>query len=159
MTDFDFDAPPPYKVTSRPYKSSGEKAVRMNVFDEQMVEAKMVFHAEGHETGLNLLVTEIHWPPNNVTLPHIHELEDESFFILEGALTIRIGPPDQEREVIELSKGEFGWAPRNTGTRSTWGPMGRSCFSSRRRAASSAPTSGSSGRRSGTSRPRRSSLR
>jgi len=39
----------------------------------------MVFHAEGHETGLNLLVTEIHWPPNNVTLPHIHELEDESF--------------------------------------------------------------------------------
>jgi quercetin dioxygenase-like cupin family protein len=124
MTDFDFDAAPPYKVTSRPYKSSGEKTVRMNVFDEQMVEAKMVFHAEGHETGLNLLVTEIHWPPNNVTLPHIHDIEDESFFVLEGSLTIKIGPPDQEREVIELSKGEFGWAPRNHWHEVNVGPEG-----------------------------------
>jgi mannose-6-phosphate isomerase-like protein (cupin superfamily) len=121
---FDFDAPVPTKITSRPYKSSGAKSVSMNVFDDQMVEAKMIFHAEGHETGLNLLVTEIYWPPNNVTLPHIHELEDESFFILEGSVAIRIGPPDQERETIELSKGEFGWAPRNHWHEVNVGPEG-----------------------------------
>jgi quercetin dioxygenase-like cupin family protein len=121
---FDFDAPPAYKITSRPYKSRGEKSVSMNVFDEQMVEAKMVFHAEGHETGLNLLVTEITWPPKNVTLPHIHELEDESFFMLAGSVTVKIGPPDQEREIITLTQGEFGWFPRNHWHEVNVGPEG-----------------------------------
>jgi mannose-6-phosphate isomerase-like protein (cupin superfamily) len=120
----DFDAPVASKITSRPYKSAGEKTVSMNVFDDQMVQAKMIFHAEGHETGLNLLVTEIHWPPNNVTLPHIHEIEDESFFILEGSISIKIGPPDEDREIIELGKGEFGWAPRNHWHEVNVGPQG-----------------------------------
>jgi quercetin dioxygenase-like cupin family protein len=110
---FDLDKINPHRLTSRPYKSSGENFVYMNVFESQMVQAKMVFHAEGHQTGLNLLVTEISWPPNNRTLPHIHDLEDESFFILDGSLKVHFGPPDEEREAIDALAGEFVWAPRN----------------------------------------------
>jgi quercetin dioxygenase-like cupin family protein len=110
---FDFDKTNSDRITSKPYKSSGENYVYMNVFDAQMIQAKMIFHAEGNQTGLNLLVTEISWPPNNRTLPHIHELEDESFFMLKGSVTIHFGPPDEEREVMNASTGEFAWLPRN----------------------------------------------
>lgn len=116
--------PPADKITSRPYKSSGENSVNMNVFDKQMTDAKMVFHATGQQTGLNCLVTEITWPPNNVTRPHLHELEDESFFVLDGSVTIKFGPPDQEREEIHIVKGDFAWAPRQHWHEVNVGPDG-----------------------------------
>jgi quercetin dioxygenase-like cupin family protein len=121
---FDLDKINSDRLTSRPYKSSGENFVYMNVFDAQMVQAKMIFHAEGHQTGLNVLVTEISWPPNNRTLPHIHDLEDESFFILEGSITVHFGSPDEERDVIEAVAGEFVWAPRNHWHEVNVGPDG-----------------------------------
>jgi len=121
---FDFEKINSHRVVSRPYKSSGENFVHMNVFDAQMVQAKMIFHAEGNQTGLNLLITEISWPPDNRTLPHIHDLEDESFFILEGSVMIHFGRPDQDRDVMEVSKGEFAWAPRNHWHEVNVGPEG-----------------------------------
>jgi quercetin dioxygenase-like cupin family protein len=121
---FDYDAPVRQRVTNKPFKSTGENFVYMNVFDAQMVQAKMIFHAEGEQTGLGCLITEIEWPPNNVTLPHIHEVEDESFFILDGSIRILFGPPDEEREVIEAAKGEFAWAPRNHWHEVNVGPEG-----------------------------------
>jgi quercetin dioxygenase-like cupin family protein len=116
--------PPANKITNRPYKSSGENQVIMNVFEKQMVDSKMVFHATGQQTGLNLLVTEITWPPHNRTLPHLHALEDESFFVLDGSLTVTMGPPDGEREEIHLEKGEFIWAPRHHWHEVNVGPDG-----------------------------------
>jgi quercetin dioxygenase-like cupin family protein len=121
---FDFDKINTDRIESKPYKSSGENFVYMNVFDAQMIQAKMIFHAEGNQTGLNLLVTEISWPPNNRTLPHIHELEDESFFMLEGSVTIHFGRPDEEREVITATKGEFAWLPRYHWHEVNVGPQG-----------------------------------
>jgi hypothetical protein len=53
---------------------------------------------------------QIQWPPSNTTIPHIHELEDEGVFILQGSLTIKIGSP--------------GWAPRNHWHDVTVGPEG-----------------------------------
>ena len=120
---FDYE-PPSTKITSRPYKSSGQNNTNMNVFDAQMTDAKMVFHATGQQTGLNCLVTEIRWPPNNVTRPHIHELEDESFYILDGSITVKVGPPDQEREELHGTKGEFIWAPRQHWHEVNVGPEG-----------------------------------
>jgi len=121
---FDFEKINSHRIVSRPYKSSGENFVYMNVFDAQMVQAKMIFHADGNQTGLNLLITEISWPPDNRTLPHIHDLEDESFFVLDGSVTIHFGRPDQDREVMEISKGDFAWAPRNHWHEVNVGPEG-----------------------------------
>jgi quercetin dioxygenase-like cupin family protein len=40
--------------------------------------------------------------------PHVHHREDESFFVLEGSLVVRVGD-----EVFSASPGSFVFCPRN----------------------------------------------
>ena len=52
-------------------------------------------------------MAEISVMPGGGTPPHIHHLDDESFYLLEGTLTIQVG-----KDTITASAGDFAFLPR-----------------------------------------------
>ncbi len=63
--------------------------------------------AEGEDTGGRLTVYEILFPPDSGPPLHVHEREDEAFYVLEGSLSVRMG--DEE---FEAPAGSFAFQPR-----------------------------------------------
>jgi quercetin dioxygenase-like cupin family protein len=63
--------------------------------------------AEGEDTWGRLTVYEILFPPDSGPPLHIHEREDEAFYVLEGGLSVRMG--DEE---FEAPTGSFVFQPR-----------------------------------------------
>jgi quercetin dioxygenase-like cupin family protein len=63
--------------------------------------------AEGEETGGRLTVYEILFPPDSGPPLHVHEREDEAFYVLEGGLSVRMG-----NEEFEAPAGSFVFQPR-----------------------------------------------
>jgi quercetin dioxygenase-like cupin family protein len=102
---------PTRPVRNVPFKSDRSQVEEFNIGRGMMNGVKAIFHAEGHNTGNLLGALEIDWPAGDVTGPHIHWLEDEGFYVLEGELTLYI-PGHAE---MVLNKGDFGWAPRGLG--------------------------------------------
>jgi quercetin dioxygenase-like cupin family protein len=100
------------------YKSAGENHVVMHA-EGQMTDTKLIFHATGEQTNGAVLVTEIVWNPGDASLHHLHKLEDEGFYVIEGQLTLHTPGGD-----VHLSPGEFGWGPRNVRHAYTVGPEG-----------------------------------
>ena len=105
-------------IRNDPYKSSGEHAIVMHA-DEQMTDTRLIFHATGEQTGGAVLITEIIWHPNDKSMHHLHRLEDEGFYVIEGELTLHTPGGD-----VPLGPGEFGWGPRNIRHAYTVGPNG-----------------------------------
>jgi quercetin dioxygenase-like cupin family protein len=64
--------------------------------------------AEGEDTGGRLTVYEIVFPPDSGPPLHVHEREDEAFYVLEGSLSVRMG----EEEEYEAGAGSFVFQPR-----------------------------------------------
>ncbi|MGH2793253.1 MAG: quercetin 2,3-dioxygenase [Actinomycetota bacterium] len=64
--------------------------------------------ATGDQTGGLLSITETRTPAGNGPPRHVHSLEDEMFFVLEGELTFTIG---DEQHVA--GPGSFVFAPRD----------------------------------------------
>jgi len=69
--------------------------------------SRMTFLATGKETGGAFFLSEIMVPPGGGPPPHIHHREDESFHILEGALTVQVGG-----NTLDASAGDFVYLPR-----------------------------------------------
>ncbi|HMN61713.1 MAG TPA: quercetin 2,3-dioxygenase [Anaerolinea sp.] len=67
------------------------------------------FLATGEETGGNNFTEVVSIGPGNGPPPHIHHLEDESFYILEGEITFQVG-----EQVHTLCPGDFLYIPRDT---------------------------------------------
>jgi quercetin dioxygenase-like cupin family protein len=67
----------------------------------------MTFLITGEETGGAFFLAEISVAPGGGTPPHIHHREDESFHVLEGALTVQVG-----NDTITASAGDFAYLPR-----------------------------------------------
>ena len=63
--------------------------------------------AEGEDTGGRLTVFEILFPPDSGPPLHVHEREDEAFYVLEGSLSVRMG-----EEEFEALAGSFVFQPR-----------------------------------------------
>lgn len=63
--------------------------------------------AEGEDTGGRLTVYEILFPPDSGPPLHVHQREDEAFYVLEGGLSVRMG--DEE---FEAAVGSFVFQPR-----------------------------------------------
>src|SRR5436190_2282985 len=63
--------------------------------------------ASGRQTGDVYTLSEIRVSPNNGPPPHVHSREDESFFVVEGEITFRIGD-----EKIVAQPGTFILGPR-----------------------------------------------
>jgi len=67
----------------------------------------MTFLITGKETGGAFFLSEISVRPGGGPPPHIHRREDESFYVLEGSLTIHIGG-----NTLVASRGDFAFLPR-----------------------------------------------
>lgn len=67
----------------------------------------MTFLITGEETDGAFFMAEISVPPGGGVPPHIHSREDESFHLLEGTLTIRVGG-----DTITASAGDSVYLPR-----------------------------------------------
>jgi quercetin dioxygenase-like cupin family protein len=89
-------------ATLRPYVRSAEPG---NSF--WYVNQLMSALAEGEDTGGRLTVYEILFPPDSGPPLHVHEREDEAFYVLEGSLSVRMG--DEE---FEVPAGSFTFQPR-----------------------------------------------
>ena len=63
--------------------------------------------AEGEDTGGRLTVYEILFPPHSGPPLHVHEREDEAFYVIEGAMSVRMG--DEE---FGAPAGSFVFQPR-----------------------------------------------
>src|ERR687891_976766 len=93
----------PQPVTNEPFKSDPTDVQTFNIGEGMMTDTKAIFHAEGHQTGMALGLVEIIWKQGDATAPHIHKLEDEGFYILEGELTLIL----PGRAEVVARKGEF----------------------------------------------------
>ncbi len=89
-------------ATLRPYVRSAEPG---NSF--WYVGQLMSALAEGEDTGGRLTVYEILFPPDSGPPLHVHEREDEAFYVIEGGLSVRMG--DEE---YEAPAGSFTFQPR-----------------------------------------------
>jgi quercetin dioxygenase-like cupin family protein len=67
----------------------------------------MRFLVTGKETGDDFFMSEISVAPGGGPPPHIHHREDESFYLIEGTLTIHVG-----EDTITASCGDFVYLPR-----------------------------------------------
>jgi quercetin dioxygenase-like cupin family protein len=65
------------------------------------------FLVTGDESGGSYFELEIEIAPGSNFAPHIHRLEDEHFYILEGSLTFTV-----DGRTFQASKGDFVHIPR-----------------------------------------------
>lgn len=63
--------------------------------------------ASGEDTGGAYALIEMFLPPQSGPMPHLHEREEESFYILEGSLLFQVGD-----ETLTAGAGTFVKAPR-----------------------------------------------
>jgi mannose-6-phosphate isomerase-like protein (cupin superfamily) len=63
--------------------------------------------ATGEQTGGQLSLVELVVPPGWASPLHVHHTEDESFYVIEGHLTVVVG--DQR---LSLGPGGYGFGPR-----------------------------------------------
>jgi quercetin dioxygenase-like cupin family protein len=70
---------------------------------------KVTFLVTGGESGGACFIIEGIAPPGGGPPPHIHHFEDESFYILQGSVTLHAGG-----KTIQASPGDFIHIPRGT---------------------------------------------
>lgn len=68
---------------------------------------QLTFLVTGEETGGAFFMAEGLVLPGGGPPPHIHSREDESFYLLEGTLTVQIGD-----RTLQASPGDFVYLPR-----------------------------------------------
>jgi quercetin dioxygenase-like cupin family protein len=90
------------RATGRPYVRSAEPDNSFWYLGQLMSAL-----AEGEDTGGRLTVYEILFPADSGPPLHVHEREDEAFYVLESGLSVRTG--DEE---FEASPGSFVFQPR-----------------------------------------------
>jgi quercetin dioxygenase-like cupin family protein len=67
------------------------------------------FLVTGAESGGSYFTLIVNVPPDAGPPPHIHHLEEEQFYVLEGKLTFRVGD-----QTFEATTGDFIHIPRET---------------------------------------------
>lgn len=65
------------------------------------------FILTGEQTGGAFFLAEVSVPPGGGPPPHIHDREDETFYLLEGTLTIQVGG-----RTLYASQGDCAHLPR-----------------------------------------------
>jgi quercetin dioxygenase-like cupin family protein len=69
---------------------------------------RMTVKASGAETGGSLAQVEMNDPRGTAAPLHVHHNEDETFYVVEGEVTVIVGG-----ERIDLSAGDYLFAPRD----------------------------------------------
>jgi quercetin dioxygenase-like cupin family protein len=65
------------------------------------------FILTGAQTGGAFFLAEVLVQPGGGPPPHIHEREDETFYLLQGTLTVQVGD-----QTIQASQGDCAHLPR-----------------------------------------------
>ena len=81
--------------------------------------ALAVIKTTAEDTGRRFSIIDVTEPPGAEAPLHVHHLEDEAFYILEGSVTIEVGD-----ETIEAGPGDYAMGPRDIPHRYTVGPDG-----------------------------------
>ena len=68
---------------------------------------QLTFLITGEETGGAFFLAEMSVPPGGGPPPHIHHREDESFYVIEGKLTVQVGG-----KTMTASPGDYAYLPR-----------------------------------------------
>jgi quercetin dioxygenase-like cupin family protein len=68
---------------------------------------RMTIKVSGAQTGGGLAQLETSDPRGTATPWHVHHNEDETFYVLEGEVSLLV-----DREQIDLGAGDFAFAPR-----------------------------------------------
>lgn len=71
------------------------------------------------DSGGALTVVEVTEPPGAEAPLHVHQREDETFYVLDGSVTMNVGD-----EAAELTAGDAAFGPRGVPHRYTVGPDG-----------------------------------
>jgi quercetin dioxygenase-like cupin family protein len=66
--------------------------------------------ATGDTTEGRLSLVEYFAPPGSESPWHVHRTEDESFYVIEGSMTLIVG---EEHKLISLGTGGYAFGPRN----------------------------------------------
>jgi quercetin dioxygenase-like cupin family protein len=74
------------------------------------------FKIRGEQTGGAFAIVEHPMQPHVIVEPHVHRIEDELSYVVEGTIWARVG----EREV-EAPSGSYVWKPRGV-MHSFWNP-------------------------------------
>ena len=70
----------------------------------------MIIRARAEDTSGIVSVLELHHPPETGPPLHVHQYEDEGFYILEGTYRFTLFAP--EKQVREVRSGDFLMAAR-----------------------------------------------
>jgi quercetin dioxygenase-like cupin family protein len=70
------------------------------------IDGRVRVHVAGDDTGGRLALLEMEAPRGHMPPLHVHHGEDETFVVLEGELTLYVGP-----EVHRLYEGDVALAP------------------------------------------------
>ena len=99
-------------IANVPFKSDASAVMTMTIDRGMMTGVECIFHAFGHQTGNAFGLLEIVWNKPDLVGPHVHTLEDEGFYVLEGEITLYIAADDGVMKVVG-HPGDFIWAPRD----------------------------------------------
>ena len=92
-------------TTTKPYRlPAGE-----GLSDVWWKTGRLTVKVGGTETGGRFAQVETDDPRGTATPMHVHHNEDETFYVLEGEVTLLVGG-----ERIDLGAGEYAFAPRDT---------------------------------------------
>jgi mannose-6-phosphate isomerase-like protein (cupin superfamily) len=75
--------------------------------------------ASSADTGGRYTLVEMTAPAGLRTPLHVHHVEDEGFYVLEGSISVHVGGAD-----IDVAAGEHAFGPARTPHRFTVGPDG-----------------------------------
>lgn len=70
---------------------------------------RITFLITGAETGGAFFMAEVSVAPGGGPPPHVHSREEETFYLLQGSLALRVGG-----KVLNASAGDFIYIPRGT---------------------------------------------
>jgi quercetin dioxygenase-like cupin family protein len=82
-------------------------------------DALAVIKATADTTNGQLAIVEVTEPPGAQAPLHVHHAEDETFYVLEGSVTLHVGD-----ETIEARAGDVAFGPRDVPHRYDVGPDG-----------------------------------
>jgi mannose-6-phosphate isomerase-like protein (cupin superfamily) len=100
------------RMVNAPFKSDASKKYALTIDRGVMTGVELIFHAWGHQTGGAFQALEIAWSTPDMVYPHVHPMEEECFYILEGEFTLCVAEADGITEVVGRP-GDFVWAPRD----------------------------------------------
>ncbi|MBC2637762.1 MULTISPECIES: cupin domain-containing protein [unclassified Rhodococcus (in: high G+C Gram-positive bacteria)] len=97
---------------NNPFKSDARNKLVLNVDRGAMTSGELIFHAWGHQTGDLFELLEVAWTKPDIVFPHVHTLEEEGFYVLEGEFTLYVAEPEGITKQVG-HPGDFIWGPRD----------------------------------------------